>query len=204
VAASDIKPRDEGKLRNRVGGLYLSAYRGAAVRNNDLLNKIAGQPSLVGGMGGGLYMMATINVMVPVQVTQNKMIGNYAGSPFGEQGGAMAFTQIPPAAGLVRSPTTWWCPFSQAISRHGPRRCPTVFGVSGSGRQTVVSDTSVPIMGDGRGGILHRGVVRWPGGRRACRSQRSRRGSRRVAGRTGLPQRPCAGRDDPRVPLGRG
>lgn len=82
-------------------GLYLAAYHAATVRNNVFLNNTAGQPSLAGGMGGGLYVMVTTNVVAPVEVIHNTLIGNDAGSPFGEQGGALAFTLVPPADGLV-------------------------------------------------------------------------------------------------------
>lgn len=71
--------------------------KGGTIRNNLLLGNRAYDPTSSSGMGGGLYCLVTTNALAGLRVVHNTFVSNTASGPFAEQGGAIAFSLVPPA-----------------------------------------------------------------------------------------------------------
>jgi parallel beta-helix repeat protein len=102
--ADDVLIEGNRIMHNTAGagaGLYLAAFRGGRVQNNVFAGNHAFDPTAFGGLGGGLYVMVTVNATSAVHVVNNTIVSNVASNMFSEQGGGMAFTLLPPATNLV-------------------------------------------------------------------------------------------------------
>ncbi len=82
-------------------GIYLSGFATGRIQNNVMVGNRAEDPMGTGGLGGGLYCLVMTNATEPLWILHNTVIGNTASTPFGEQGGAIAFSLPPPANQLV-------------------------------------------------------------------------------------------------------
>ena len=82
-------------------GVSVSGFGSGRLQNNLILNNRAYEATGIGGMGGGIYCLVMTNAVDPVLILNNTLLGNSATSPFGEQGGALAFSLPPPADKLV-------------------------------------------------------------------------------------------------------
>ena len=116
----------QGNIASAGAGIQVSVFRAGRVQNNLFFDNRADEPTGIGGMGGGLYCMVSTNATQTVAIVNNTFVGNVATTPFGEQGGAIAFTLVPPAnklviannlivsnsSGIYQTPTT---PMSQAL-----------------------------------------------------------------------------------------
>lgn len=91
----------QGNLAAAGAGLYASVFRAGRIQNNLFLYNSAQDSIGIGGLGGGMYCLVSTNATSTVAIVNNTFVGNAASTPFGEQGGALAFSLLPPADNLL-------------------------------------------------------------------------------------------------------
>jgi hypothetical protein len=82
-------------------GVTVHIPNAGSIRNNLILNNRAYDPTSFSGMGGGIYCLMATNAVTNVYIIQNNIVSNIATGGFTEQGGAVAYTLVPPENRLI-------------------------------------------------------------------------------------------------------
>jgi hypothetical protein len=82
-------------------GVTLSSPIAGRLENNLFIANHAYDPTAGGGMGGGVYCLISTNAVETVTIAHNTLVGNVASNLFGEQGGGLAISLVPPTDKLL-------------------------------------------------------------------------------------------------------
>jgi hypothetical protein len=90
-----------GNTAAQGAGLTMYGPVAGQLQNNLILNNRAYDPTALGGSGGGVYCLVLTNAVETITIANNTFVGNVASTPFGEEGGALAISLLPPADKLL-------------------------------------------------------------------------------------------------------